>query len=267
MAVCDPALETEIYEIRRTKGASKTANFSPTVAHELDYYVYIYIDPIAGDVFYVGKGRGNRAFAHLDDPGPSAKATRIAEIRAEGQEPRIEILVHGLTDEETAFKIEAAVIDLLGPDDLTNEVRGYQSKTHGRMNLAQIQALYAATSVDVKEPALLIRINRLYRHTMTPLELYDATRIAWKLGKDREKVRFAMSIYAGVIREVYEVMGWYPEGSTFQTLPNRNPKESDRWEFVGRIAEEKIRKKYIYRSVAHYFPPASQNPIQYVGIE
>lgn len=244
-----------------------TANFSPAVAHELDYYVYIYIDPIAGDVFYVGKGRGNRAFAHLDDPGPSAKATRIDEIRAEGQEPRIEILVHGLKDEETAFKIEAAVIDLLGPENLTNEVRGYQSKSHGRMNLAQIQALYAATPVEIKEPALLIRINRLYRHTMTPLELYDATRIAWKVGLDREKARFAMAIYAGVVREVYEIAGWYPEGSTFQSLSRRKDVEPGRWEFVGRVAEEKVRKKYLYRSVAHYFAKSSQNPILYVNVD
>lgn len=241
--------------------------FSPAVAHQLDYYVYIYIDPREEQVFYVGKGRGNRAFAHLDDPGPSAKASRIAEIRKEGHLPRIEILVHGLSDEETALKIEAAVIDLIGPDKLTNEVRGYHSRTHGRMKLPQIQALYAATPVDIAEPSLLIRINKLYRHTMTALELYDATRIAWKLGRDREKAKYAMSIYAGVIREVYEVMGWYPEGSTFQSLPNRASSEQDRWEFVGRIAEEKIRKKYLYRSVAHYFPKASQNPILYVNVE
>jgi hypothetical protein len=76
-----------------------------------------------------------------------------------------------------------------------------------------------------------------------------------------------MAIFAGVICEVYEVVGWYPEGSTFQTLPNRNPPEPGRWEFVSRVAEDKVRKKYLYRSVAHYFPKASQNPIQYVNVE
>jgi len=92
-------------------------------------------------------------------------------------------------------------------------------------------------------------------------------RFAWKLGAKREKVQYAMAIYEGVIREVYEVKGWHPEGSTFQTLPNRNPPEEGRWEFVGRIAEESVRKKYQYRSVTHYFPKASQNPIQYVNVE
>jgi hypothetical protein len=241
--------------------------FSTPVVHQLQYYVYIYIDPLVNEVFYVGKGRSNRAFSHLNDPGPSAKTTRIAEIRKEGHEPKIEILVHGLSDEETAYKIEAAVIDLIGPDNLTNEVKGYHSSKHGRMNLAQIQALYAAEPVKIQEPSLLIRINKLYRHTMTELELYDATRIAWKLGQDREKVKYAMAVYASVIREVYEVMGWFPEGSTFQTIPNRNPPEAGRWEFVGKLADIKIRKKYQYRSVAHYFQKASQNPIQYVNVD
>jgi hypothetical protein len=45
-----------------------------------------------------------------------------------------------------------------------------------------------------------------------------------------------------------------------------HPAEEGRWEFVGRIADGKIRKRYQYRSVAHYFLKASQNPIQYVII-
>jgi len=65
-----------------------------------------------------------------------------------------------------------------------------------------MQAPYAAAQVEVGVSALLIPVNRLYRHTMTAQELYDATCIDWTVGKQREKV------YAGVIREVYEVVGW-----------------------------------------------------------
>jgi hypothetical protein len=244
-----------------------STSFSAIVANKLGIYVYIYINPLNDQVFYVGKGKGNRAFSHLEDPGPSAKSGLISEIRTAGYEPRIEILVHGLKDEETALKIEAAVIDLYPPGTLTNEIRGYHSRSHGRMRLGQVNAIYGAKRVDIAEPALLIRINKLYRHTMTPPELYEVTRGFWKVGPDRDKVKLAMAVYARVIREVYEVQAWFPAGSTFTTRSNADSSRPNRWEFVGRVANEAVRKKYLHRSVAHYFPKASQNPIQYVNVE
>src|SRR5437763_13973172 len=96
----------------------------PIVAERLGHYVYLYIDPRSGEIFYVGKGQGNRALAHLSDGGESKKAERIAAIRQEGCEPTIHVLVHGLPSEEAAFRIEAAAIDLLGVDRLANIVRG-----------------------------------------------------------------------------------------------------------------------------------------------
>ena len=66
--------------------------FSPEVTKELRYYVYLYLDPESDEVFYVGKGKSNRAFAHLEDQTESDKTKRIKEIRSRGQEPKIEIL-------------------------------------------------------------------------------------------------------------------------------------------------------------------------------
>lgn len=48
----------------------------------------------------------------IDDPDDDLRIP--AEVAAEDKEPRIDILAHGLADEETAFRIEAAVIDLCG---------------------------------------------------------------------------------------------------------------------------------------------------------
>jgi len=39
----------------------------------------------------------------------------------------------------------------------------------------------------------------------------------------------------------------------------------ERWEFVGKVAEEPIRRRYNGKSVAHYFPIGAQNPIKYVN--
>jgi hypothetical protein len=108
-------------------------HLTPKVEEKLGYYVYLYIDPADNTIFYVGKGKGSRMLAHLSDTSESIKVERIRRILERGQEPRIEILVHGLPDETTALKIEAAAIDLLGKDKLTNQVRGYESSVVGRM--------------------------------------------------------------------------------------------------------------------------------------
>lgn len=85
----------------------------PGVAEHLGHYVYLYVDPRDETVFYVGKGRGGRVLAHLPAVGDGAKASRIRDIRAAGMEPRLEVLAHALPDEDAAFRIEAAVIDVL----------------------------------------------------------------------------------------------------------------------------------------------------------
>ena len=246
--------------------SSTPTSLPSSVTEKLGHYVYIYIDPRDESVFYVGKGQGNRAFSHLKDGKESAKVKRIKEIEAEKKNVRIEILVHGL-DEQTALKVEASVIDLLGSGALTNVVRGYQSKNHGRMKLDQINGLYQAGQAEIAEPSMLIRINKLYRHTMSPAELYEATRGYWKVGAERDKAQLAMAVYQGIIREVYEIEQWFPAMTTFTNRDEEKSGVEDRWEFVGRVANSKLRKKYLYRSVVHHFKKANQNPIRYLNIK
>lgn len=38
--------------------------FSTSIIEKLAYYVYCLIDPRDGNIFYVGKGVGNRVFHH-----------------------------------------------------------------------------------------------------------------------------------------------------------------------------------------------------------
>jgi hypothetical protein len=49
-------------------GAAMTIirEFSPAITEKIGYYVYVLIDPEVKRVFYVGKGTGNRIFAHLN---------------------------------------------------------------------------------------------------------------------------------------------------------------------------------------------------------
>jgi hypothetical protein len=240
--------------------------FPSEVIDRLKYYIYLYLDPSTEEVFYVGKGHGNRAFVHLDDTSESEKTRRIAEIRERGKEPKIEVLIHGLEANGLAMKVEAAVIDLIGVHNLTNKVRGWRTGIYGRMEVSEAIVLYSQEEAAITEPAMLIWINRLYRYGMTPVELYDATRGVWRVGPNRSKMQYALAVYEGVVKEVYEVKAWFPGGSTFSTRNSAALRSSDRWEFVGTIAMPEIREKYIAKSVRKYSPENSQNPIRYVSI-
>ena len=236
------------------------------VAEKLGYYVYLYIDPRKDQIFYVGKGQGRRVLAHLYEEGESRKIATISELRALGIEPRIDILAHALPNEETALRIEAAIIDLFGLGELTNAIRGWHSVQLGRIPLRELITYYAAKPVEVMVPVIMFRINNLYRHNMSGLELYEATRGVWKLSSRRNGANFAFAVFEGVVRAVYEIRAWYPAG----TIPyasreiEKMPCEH-RWEFVGEEADLAIREYYVSGSVAKYFKKGSQSSFTYVN--
>ena len=244
-------------------------NFSHNTKEELKYYVYVYSDPDTKKPFYVGKGKGNRVFQHLDDQSENDKVHKINEIHARGKEPIIEILAHGL-DNETALKVEAAAIDLIGIKNLTNCQRGHKSSTHGKIEVSLLDARYSHEKLkeeNIEDNIILIRINKRYRNDMSSQELYDATRGYWRLNvENSKKAKYALSVYEGMVLEVYEVAEWLPALSTFMDRldkPNLE-KMKGRYEFVGRIAEDNIRKQYIDKSVKECFPQGDSNPIKYI---
>ena len=112
-------------------------SFPPDVVPKLKTYVYRLIDPRNGETFYVGKGRGNRVFAHIHDELSqegdelSDKLKRIREIRVAGFEVAHVIHRHGM-DEATAFEVEAALMDAY--PGLTNIAGGTGSSDYGAMH-------------------------------------------------------------------------------------------------------------------------------------
>ena len=238
------------------------------VASKLGYYVYLYVNRSDDSVFYVGKGKGSRALSHLDADERKRVTATIRKIRASGSEPRIDILAHGLPSEDIAFAVEAAAIDLIGVHNLTNAVRGHVKAKYGRTPLSQLVAHYTKRKAAISEPSILIRINKLYHFGMTEAELYDATRSAWRVGVKKVEARYAFSVFEGVVREVYRITGWLPGGSTFAAQnQGRRRQRPGRWEFVGTIAEDSVRQRYVNSYVGHLFPKGAQNPIAYVNIQ
>lgn len=73
---------------------SKVSGFPSGVSEKIGNYVYRLIDPRNGETFYVGKGKGNRVFAHAnaelktfendEDDSASLKVGRIRESRTRG---------------------------------------------------------------------------------------------------------------------------------------------------------------------------------------
>lgn len=233
--------------------------FDQAVIEQLGYYVYVLKDPRTGDVFYVGKGLGNRIFQHvacaLDSPTANEKLDRIRDICNSGHSVTHFVLRHGLT-ETSAFEVEAAAIDLLGFDNLTNAQGGHYSGNYGIQTVDEIAAMYEAEPFSPDGASvMLININKLYKRTMSAEELYYSTRKSWVVGPRREKATYAIPTFRGLTREVYRIHRWVRS-------PNDGPK---RWMFEGVLAQEEIREKFRYRSIAKYFPPGAANPIKYFG--
>lgn len=132
------------------------------------------------------------------------------------------------------------------------------------MALEQVRTLYMREPVEVTHPVMLIRVARLFRYDMSARELYEATRSAWRVGERRNKATYALAVNDGIVREVYRISGWFQAGSTFAKDMPRGDKSADRWEFVGIVAPDKIRNKYLNRDVTKYLNRASQNPVLYV---
>ena len=249
---------------------SNSKEFSKKALENIGYYVYIYSDPDTKQPFYIGKGKGNRCFDHLNYTNESEKVAKIKEILDAGKRPIIEVLVHGI-DEETALKVEAAAIDLIGIDNLTNIQKGHHSGVYGRVDVDELNSRYNKELLlesDITENVMLIRINKAYHYGMTPFEIYDNTRCCWKVNKDQaDKVEYALSVYDGMVLEVFKIVEWLPAHSTLKnetTLEAIPERDEGRYEFVGNIAEDEIRKKYVGKMVTEIFPHGNQNPIKYV---
>lgn len=101
----------------------------------LPYYVYVLIDPLDETVFYVGKGKGERALNHVAEVKQliakrgtleSAKHRRIREILDRDSEPKA-MVVARFDDEKQAHAVESVLINFVYDYEksLTNSVRGH----------------------------------------------------------------------------------------------------------------------------------------------
>ena len=239
--------------------------FSAEVANEIGFYVYRLIDPRNGNTFYIGKGKGNRVFAHMngalafegDEDEASEKIGTIREIHQSGLGVVHVIHRHGL-DSDTAYEVEAALIDAF--PGLSNEMGGRGNRERGVMNAMQIQNIYKAETIhEITDKCIIIKVQqaRIDRYEGSFDEaIYETTRSAWKIKMARvQQAEYVLSALNGVVKAVYCNMQW------------RNHGERDgRIEFIGEPAPEAVKAKYIGKIIPQaYRKQGMASPCLYVN--
>lgn len=229
----------------------------------LGYYVYGLINPFTREIFYIGKGNGNRVFAHAEaaeGSGISDKLETIRDIIAKGGNVEHIIIRHNLTEEQS-LRIESVLIDTMLfmqdknlTSNLTNIVLGHKSEMYGLATANEIRRRYNAEPLkQLHHNVIIININKSYDRGKGLVSIYDATRSSWVIAENRIKtLDYALSEYRGHIVGVFKIDkdSWNQVGDV-----------KKRWEFEGEEAEESIKELYLNKSVVK--KQGAANPIRY----
>jgi uncharacterized protein len=257
--------------------------FDPKTILNLQAYVYMLINPDDKKPFYIGKGNNNRVFDHIncaltDLDAISAKYNIIRKIQDNGKSVEHVIVRHGLTDTE-AFHIEASLIDILSflGSPLSNKQVGHESIEKGLMTTDEIKRIYNAKRLSkMRKDCIIININQTFpkKKLINGDSIYDAiynaTKGIWAM--DKHKImnqkgkmlkKYVLSEYKGLIVEVFEVYKWLDQKRGYGIKAKKHGKMRNGTCFIGKIAGEKIRNRYINKSIAHLKKQGATFPVIY----
>ena len=241
--------------------------FDEKTKEHLKYYVYLLIDPTSNEPFYVGKGKNNRVFDHINQEIEGEyESLKYQEIQRIGPQNVKHIIVrHGLS-ESAAFAIEASMIDTFRFIPSFNKFArgniqgGFNSIEKGLMSANELISLYNAKTLEsIEDYCLIININGTYKKGGGADAIYQATKETWKMADWRPKLyKYVISEYRGLIREVFKVQNWYTKNR-----PDKYGNLYEGWGFDGLVAEEVIRNKYLTKSIKELKPRGYGSPLVY----
>ena len=242
------------------------ASFPPGVAAKLAIYVYLLTDARSGRPFFVGRGRGDRCFRHVDaaralgsssdvtgatsaKPGKYPLLDRIREAESDGRPVRIEILRHGLTVDE-ADLVVAAVDDTLGLG------LGSSLGSHRAPAVELGAGLAKRAKFKRSHQVVLLRVGAHGSDTT-----YDSARHGWRIGRrwvDLDSVRspqWAVVVAGDLVESVYRIDDWEPAplaGGTAGPYTVSGTRASD------------LEERYVGRSVSGYLGAGTPTQVTYV---
>ena len=280
-----PIVEKMIALLENQEKSSVKLFSEKAIEHLNGFYVYALVDPRSNQVFYIGKGTGNRVFSHEIESGKSpksekAKLLRIREIEKSGNEVKRIIVNWGMTEPE-AFAAEATLINLMSycsADALTNVVAGHH--VHEALSVEDFEIMYGAEHLqpdDIRHSIMVIKINKLYRRDMSAEELYDVVRGNWRASLDsirKRKVEYVFGVYNQLIVAVYKPDEWHNVHEMIDVPQIKNLDDEtlelgkDRVYFICRdyVSLDENQEFYLHKSIADLkVNQASQNPISYLS--
>lgn len=248
-----------------------------------DYYVYGLIDPRNKQLFYIGKGSGNRVFEHEKESKQSLNSEKpklkiVSEIEKAGLEVE-KVIIHWNLTEKEAFAAEAALINAfnyVNGCQLSNIFAGHHSAE--ALSVDSFEEQYGAEELkesDIHHRIMVIKINKLYHRGMTEEALYNSVRGVWRASLSRvNKVEFVFGVYNSLIVAVYKPTEWFRCKEAKDMLPRPDieltPMTENRIFFIDKGFEDKepldeAAEFYLHKSIAGLkLNQSAQNPITYL---
>jgi uncharacterized protein len=221
--------------------------FDPSIRSKLGKYVYALIDPRDNEIFYIGKGTGERVLSHsksvqnaIDTESlketESKKRQIISEINNLGMKVRWHVLARNLDDDRTALLVESAIIyafnNCRGSErKLTNIVSGNFIDKHGGGDEEKVAKWHAdpVRPMQAYESVLVFNVSKALEEGRSS---FEATRGHWVDVPERFrnlKKCFAVGLEQGFSKCVIEI-----DPSSWQSRPNHEGKRGNRWSFRGK---------------------------------
>lgn len=250
--------------------------FSSKAKEELEFYVYALVDSRNNKIFYIGKGKNDRAFQHckacISECDESLKLKLIREIIDSGATVEHYIIRHKLTEKE-AFQIESTIIDLLTypkfntENILTNIMGGHHKWDEGIKTMDEISAIYDCDKIIVnpKDRLLLVSLNKSYDSEKASgvycrENIYEKTRKYWSIAKTRaQKIDYVLGVYHGIVRAVLKVVDYE---WTLRSDDGRTIFKKERCCFNGYLVKDSA---YLNKDVSDY-PFGSGGAFRYINV-